>query len=313
MTSFRPVRPVTGFFDLQANGFAGVDFQQAGLPAAELAHAVHALWARQTNRILLTLITDRIDLLCRKLQNVEAFRRRDRPGAATIAGYHIEGPYLSPIRGFSGAHDARLMRRPNIREFERLWDASGGNIRLVTIAPELPGSPEFIAHVVARGVRVSAGHSNVSDRDLDESIAAGLSLCTHLGNGVPQRLHRHDNVVQRLLARDELYAAFIPDGIHLPPAVLKNFVRAKPVNRVLFTTDCMSAASSPPGRYRVGYMEIEVGADGVVRQPGERRFFAGSSLTMDAAAQRVQAMVGWSRAQAVAACSSRVAAYLGFG
>jgi len=304
--------PSGGLFDLQVNGFAGVDFQQPNLRPRELARAVEALRARRTARILLTLITDTIDRLCAKLGQIEAFRRASRAGAATIAGYHIEGPYLLPKPGFGGAHDTRLMRRPSIREFERLWDASGGGIRLVTLAPELPGSAEFIRHLAARGVRSAIGHSDADERAIDEAVAAGLTLCTHLGNAVPRQLDRHDNVVQRLLARDELYAAFIPDGIHLPPNVLRNFVRAKPVDRVLFATDCMAAAGAPPGRYTLGRMVTRVGEDGVVRQPGSTGYLAGSSLTMDAAARNVQAMVGWTRAHAVSACSVRVAKYLGF-
>jgi N-acetylglucosamine-6-phosphate deacetylase len=301
-----------GLFDLQVNGFAGVDFQQDDLRPRDLARAVAALRSRNTERILLTLITERIDRLCAKLGRLEAFRRRSPVGAATIAGYHLEGPYLLPEPGYCGAHDPGLMRRPSIAEFERLWDASGGNIRLMTLAPELPGSAEFVRHLVSRGVRVAIGHSNADDKSIDEAIAAGLTLCTHLGNAVPQLLHRHDNVTQRLLARDELYATFIPDGIHLPPNVLKNFVRAKPADRVLFTTDCMAAASAPPGRYRLGRLLTEVGADGVVRQPGGKGGFAGSSLTMDVAVLNVQSMAGWPKAQAVAACSSCVAKYLGF-
>jgi N-acetylglucosamine-6-phosphate deacetylase len=303
---------VGGLFDLQVNGFAGIDFQQPYLRPQEIATAVDALRARRTTRILLTFITDSIDRLCAKIERIEAFRRGSPVGAATIAGYHIEGPYLLPKPGFSGAHDIRLMRRPSIREFERLWDASGGGIRLVTLAPELPGSAEFIRHLATRGVRVAIGHSDADERAIDEAVAAGLTLCTHLGNAVPQRLHRHNNIVQRLLARDELYAAFIPDGIHLPPNVLKNFVRAKPIDRVLFTTDCMAAASAPPGRYTLGRLVTQVGKDGVVRQLGEMGYFAGSSLTMDAAVLNVQAMIGWTRAQAVSACSSHVAKYLGF-
>lgn len=309
--AWRPHRG-DGFFDLQVNGFAGVDFQQDDLGARDLSRAVDALLSHRTDRILLTLITDGIDRLCAKLERIEAVRRRNPRIAATVAGYHIEGPYMLPQRGYSGAHDARLMRPPSIREFDRLWEASAGNIRLVTLAPELPGSPEFIRHLVSRRVRVSVGHSNADERSIDEAIRAGLSLCTHLGNGVPQKIHRHDNVIQRLLARDELYAAFIPDGIHLPPFVLRNFVRAKPMDRVLFTTDCMAAAGAPPGKYRLGRMAMQVGADGIVRQPGEKRSFAGSSLTMDAAARNVQHMVGWTRAHAASACSQRVAKFLGF-
>lgn len=306
----RPARPATGLFDLQVNGFAGVDFQQEKLLPRDLEKALEALRRHGTSRILLTLITDAIDRLCYKLEQVEEFRRRNPPAAAAIVGYHIEGPYLLPDPAFS-AHDTGLMRRPSIREFDRLWEASGGNIRLVTLAPELPGSPEFIRHLVKRGVRAAIGHSDAGEQAIDRAIAAGLTLCTHLGNGVPRQLHRHDNILQRLLARDELYAAFIPDGIHLPPAVLKNFVRAKPVERVLFTTDCMSAAAAPPGKYRLGNLTLRVGRDGVVRQPGDSQAFAGSSLTMDAAARNVREMLGWTQAQAVAACSTRVAEYLG--
>lgn len=296
---------------MQVNGFAGVDFQQDQLSSGELQHAVKELNAHNTSQILLTLITDRIEKLCSKLKRIE--RMRKAPSISrTVVGYHLEGPYLLAQKGYSGAHDSRLMKPPSIREFERLWDAAGGNIRLITIAPELRGSPEFIRHVVGRGVRVSVGHSNASEKAIDEAVAAGLSLCTHLGNGIPQSLHRHDNVIHRLLARDELHAAFIPDGIHLPRFVLRNLVRAKPKAKVFFTTDCMAAAGAPPGDYRLGKLLTHVGADGIVRQPGETRYFAGSSLTMDAAARNVESMLGWTPRQSRCACGSAVATFFGF-
>ncbi|ATC65540.1 N-acetylglucosamine-6-phosphate deacetylase [Nibricoccus aquaticus] len=305
------VAPRADLFDLQVNGYAGVDFQQPDLSAAALAKVVRALHARRTSRILVTLITDSIERLCVKLRQFEAFRKKNAAGAATFVGYHLEGPYLNQEPGFKGAHEERFMHDPSIADFERLQDAAGGNIRLMTIAPELKGSPEFIVHLVKRGVRVAIGHSNADDSAIDEAIAAGLTLCTHLGNAVPQQVHRHDNIMQRLLARDELCAVFIPDGIHLPPHVLKNFVHAKPRNKVLFTTDCMAAAASKPGRYRIAHMEVDVGADGIVRLPGETRAFAGSSLTMDNAFANIQRFTGWSETEAHAACSTRVAKYLG--
>jgi N-acetylglucosamine-6-phosphate deacetylase len=203
------------------------------------------------------------------------------------------------------------MKAPDCAEFDRLWAAARGRVRLITLAPEWPGSPEFVRHAVAHGVRVAIGHSDADDRAIDAAVAAGLTLCTHVGNGVPIQLHRHDNIIQRLLARDDLIAVFIPDGVHVPPAVLRNFVRAKPAGRVLFTTDCMAAAGAPPGRYTIGALTVGVGADGVVRQPGKPNF-AGSSLTMDRALANVSAFLGWSPAEAHAACSTRVAACLGF-
>lgn len=307
-----PTAPSAGYFDLQVNGFAGVDFQQENLTARDLGKAVAALQAHGTKRILLTLITDSIDRLCAKLANLETILQQQPALAETIVGYHLEGPYLLPQPGYRGVHEARWMHAPSIWEFDRLWRAARGRIRLMTIAPEWPGSPRFIRQLVKKGVRVAIGHSNAGAHDLDDAIDAGLSLSTHLGNGVPLQLDRHDNVIQRVLARDELFAAFIPDGIHLPAHVLRNFVRAKPRDKVLFTTDCMAAAGAPPGRYRLGPLVTVVRADGVVRQPGEKRHFAGSSLTMDAAAANVVAMTGLTRSESLAACSTRVAACLGF-
>ncbi len=300
----------TPFFDLQVNGFAGVDFQDPALSQAELRRACDALLRHRTGGILLTLITDRIDALAAKLAQVERYRAADPVVAAMVVGYHLEGPHLSAVPGYHGAHPPELMFPPDGAAFDRLQAAANGRIRLVTLAPELPGSPEFIARVVASGARVAIGHSAASDDEIDAAIAAGLTLCTHLGNGVPLELPRHDNIIQRLLARDELTAVFIPDGLHVPPPVLRNFVRAKPSGKALFTTDCMAAAGAGPGRYRIGRLEIEVGQDGVVREPGKRNF-AGSSLTMDRAAANVAAWLGWTEAEAVAASGSRVRAALG--
>ena len=297
-------------FDLQVNGFAGVDYQRPGLSAADLRRSCDALRAHGTTRMLFTLITDTIDAMAAQLAHLERLREADPVVSATIAGYHLEGPYLLPEPGYHGAHEPHKMKAPDRAEFDRLWAASGGRVRLVTLAPEWPGSPEFIRHVGAHGVRTAIGHSNADDRALDAAIAAGLTLCTHVGNGVPAQLHRHDNVIQRVLARDELTAVFIPDGIHVPPGTLRNFVRAKPRDRVLFTSDCMAAAGGPPGRYTIGRLEIEVGADGVVREPGKPNF-AGSSLTMDRALANVQRFLGWSAAEAEWACGAGVARALG--
>lgn len=276
-------------FDIQVNGFAGVDFQQSALTTAQMRRAVDALAAHDTGRIFATLITDDLDSLRAKLANLERIRAEDPVVAAAVCGYHLEGPWLSPEAGYRGAHDPRFMGAPDRERFDALQAAAGGRIRLVTLAPELPGSPDFIRHLRASGVHVSLGHTNASMRDIEAAIEAGARFCTHLGNGVPAEMPRHDNVIQRLLSFDELTAFLIPDGIHLPPFVLKNFFRAKPARKALFTTDCMAAAGAPPGRYTLGTVEVEVGADRVVRQPG-RPNFAGSALAPD---EGVANLVGW--------------------
>lgn len=292
-------------FDLQVNGFAGVDFQQPTLTHAELRRAVEALRAHETHRILLTLITDSIDALCRKFARLEESRSADPLIAETVCGYHLEGPWLSPQPGFCGAHAAALMQAPEIADFGLLQEFAGGNIRLVTVAPEWPGSAEFIAELVRRGVRVSLGHTDAAESQIEEAIRAGATLCTHLGNGVPVTLPRHDNIMQRLLARDELTACFIPDGAHLPPFVLRNFFRAKPAGKILLTTDAMAAAGAPEGRYRIGALEVE-SSDGFVRMPG-RPNLAGSSLTPDRGVRNAAAWLGLPPEEARALFSTRVA------
>lgn len=298
------------FFDLQVNGFAGIDFQQDAIPPAQLEHAMRALLFHRTGKILLTLITDSVDKLCRRLEHFERLRRQSQLASKIIVGYHLEGPWLLPQPGYMGAHPPALMEPPSIANFERLSEAAGGNIRLITLAPELPGSAEVIAHCVKQNVTVAIGHSNANDQEIDEAIKAGLSLCTHLGNGVPSQLHRHTNIIQRLLARDELTAVFIPDGIHVPPTTLRNFVRAKPPGKVLFTTDAMAAAGAPSGRYTLGAVSVQVGTDRVVRESGKDNF-AGSALTMDLAATNIGNMLGWTAEQTLSACSTDVSRALG--
>jgi N-acetylglucosamine-6-phosphate deacetylase len=300
---------VPALFDLQVNGFAGVDFQDSALSLADLRRALEALRAGQTHRILLTLITDDFDALARKFAQVEKYRAADALIAETICGYHLEGPWLSPEEGYRGAHPGECMCAPDLAAFRRLQDAAGGNIRLVTVAPEWPGSAEFIAAVAASGVVVSLGHTNANEAQIDAAIHAGAKLCTHLGNGTPVTLPRHDNIIQRLLARDELTACLIPDGAHLPPFALRNFFRAKPPGKVLLTTDAMAAAGAPPGRYRIGRLEVE-SRDGAVRPPGSPNL-AGSCLAPADGVANAARWLGVSAAESRAMFSTRVAKHFG--
>lgn len=281
-------------FDFQVNGFGGIDFQRDELTLADARYVVESLERHDTSRIFVTLITDKVDRLCGRLERFEKFRGADPKIARAFAGYHLEGPWLHPEGGYRGAHPAEFMHAPSLAEFDRLQAAAGGRIRLVTLAPEWPGSGEFIAALATAGVHVALGHTNATERQIDGAIAAGARFCTHLGNGVPQLLPRHDNVIQRLLARDELTACFIPDGVHLPPFALRNFFRVKPAGRVLFTTDAMAGAGMAPGFYSLGLHLVEVGKDGIARQPGGQGAFAGSTLTPDEGVRRVAAYLGLS-------------------
>ena len=251
----------------------------------------------------MTLITDTIDALAHKFARLEAWRKQDSLVAETVPGYHLEGPFMSPEPGYCGAHFPQIMRPPNLREFDRLQRAAGGRIRLVTIAPEWPGSPDFIAAVTRAGVVVSFGHTNANAEQIDQAVRAGARLCTHLGNACPALLPRHDNVIQRLLARDDLVACFIPDGFHLPPATLQNFLRAKPKGQVILTTDCISAAGRrPPFTFYQSrcdrVLRYYCDRRGMVRLPGTKTHFAGSALTLDAGVANVARWTTFSERQA---------------
>lgn len=299
-----------GWFDFQVNGFGGVDFQAPELSRAELEHAVRRLRHHGVAGIFLTLITDEIDAHCRRLEHIERLRAAVPEIARMIVGYHIEGPWLSPEPGYRGAHPPGPMHAPSLAEFERLQSAAHGHIRLITVAPEWPGSAECIAAMTRAGVHISLGHTNASVAQIDDAIRAGARFITHLGNGTPLEMHRHDNVIQRLLARDELTACLIPDGIHLPPFVLRNFFRAKPAGKVLFTTDCMSGAGAGPGRYKIGRHDIEVGPDGVARNPGGTGF-AGSTLAPDEGVRRCVEYLGLTPAESARLWSTGAAAAFG--
>lgn len=297
-------------FDFQVNGFAGVDFQSESITITEMKHAANMLQKHNTAGILFTLITDDVDCLCRKLENIEKIRSADENIASVIKGYHLEGPWISEEPGYHGAHPLNKICAPTLQDYRRLRDAAGGNLKLITLAPEIDGAIPVIEAAVADGVSISLGHTNASEEDIDAAIVAKATLATHLGNAVPAQIHRHDNVMQRLLARNELIACLIPDGIHLPPFVLQNFFRAKPKGKVFFTTDCMAAAGGGPGSYKIGPHSVEVGADGIVHLPGDTRF-AGSSLTMDKAVENIIKWLDLDRAQALQLCSNEAAAHFG--
>jgi len=302
--------PPLRWFDFQVNGFGGIDFQADSVSLAEMDHAVAVMRRHGMAAILLTLITDEIDAHCRRLEAFEKLCAASPSIARMVPGYHIEGPWLCPEPGYRGAHPPGPMHAPSLAEFERMQSAANGRIRLITLAPEWPGSEECIAGITRAGVHVSIGHSNASEQQIDTAIQAGARFCTHVGNGTPLQMHRHDNIIQRMLARDELTACLIPDGVHLPHFALKNFYRAKPKDKVLFTTDAMSGAGAGPGRYRIARHEIEVGPDGIARNPGGGGF-AGSTLAPDEGVRLCARYLGISEAESAEYWSTTAARAFG--
>lgn len=276
--------------DLQVNGYAGVDFSRDGVELDALLAAVRKLHAAGCAHILVTLTTDVWPKMMERLKTYRRLREQSPDLRAAIAGWHIEGPFLSPEPGFRGAHDASVMCDPTPEHLQELRETSAGDPVLVTLAPERHGTPGFIAQATAAGIKISLGHTNASTEAICNAVAAGAVSFTHLGNGCPQQLDRHDNIVWRVVETRGLCAGIIPDRIHVSPPLFRILHRQLDAGRIWYTTDAVSPAGCPPGRYTVGRLDVEVGADQVVRQPGQTNF-AGSALRPIEGVRRAAAML----------------------
>jgi N-acetylglucosamine-6-phosphate deacetylase len=275
-------RRVPGFVDLQVNGFAGVDFNAVGSCTTDsVTRALDAMRATGVTRCLPTIITSSVDhfAACARV-----LTRHPNPTGA-IAGIHMEGPYISPLDGFRGAHPREHCVAASVDDFSRRQEAADGRIVLVTLAPEVPGAIALIEHLVARGIRVALGHTAATSDQIRDAVAAGATLSTHLGNGCAATLPRHPNIIWEQLAHDGLFASFIVDGHHLPAATVKAMMRAKTPARCMLVTDAITAAGCPPGIYSLGGLQVELNAAGRISPanvPGASHL-AGSALSMDRA------------------------------
>jgi N-acetylglucosamine-6-phosphate deacetylase len=275
------------FVDLQVNGYAGVDFNGDAVTADDLHRACERLERDGVERCLIAVITDDLDAMCRRLSALAAMRARDPVAGRVIAGFHIEGPFLSGVDGYRGAHPRDAIRRADPDAAKRLLDAAAGLARIVTLAPEQDPGFTVSRMLASQGIVVSAGHTDASIDMLRGAIDAGVTMFTHLGNGCPMTLHRHDNIVQRVLnLSDRLMISFIADGAHVPFVALRNYLRLVPPERCLVVTDCIAPAGLGPGRYTLGKWDIVVGDDMVPRSP-DGSHFVGSGVTMKQSASNL--------------------------
>ena len=301
---------VPGFVDLQVNGFAGVDFNDPSSSTTDnVTRALDAMRTTGVTRCLPTIITSSVDhfAACARV-----IARHPNPDGA-IAGIHMEGPYISPLDGFRGAHPREHCASASVDDFERRQNAAEGRIRLVTLAPEVPGAIALIQYLVARGIRVALGHTAASPDDIRAAVAAGATLSTHLGNGCAATLPRHPNIIWEQLAHDELFASFIVDGHHLPAATVKSMVRAKTPARSLLVTDAIAAAGCPPGIYSLGGLQVELNAAGRVSPAGVAgaSHLAGSALSMDRAIGLTVKFTGLPLDDVLKMATTTTAAFLG--
>ena len=264
--------------DIQVNGYAGIDFQQDDLSEADLLHAIEQLGQACCGQILFTLVTDDWAAMTRRLANAKQLRDANPALGRAIAGWHIEGPFLSPETGYCGAHPADKMLSPTPERIAELRELTGDDPLLLTMAPEIDGALEGFAAARELGIRVSIGHTNSPAHILRRVTAGGPAGFTHLGNGCPATLDRADNILWRALDTPGLTCGLIPDRWHVSPALFRLIHRLVDPDSIYYTTDAMAAAGAPPGTYRLGHLELEVGPEQIVRLPGTPNL-AGSALT----------------------------------
>ncbi len=266
--------------DLQVNGYGGFDFNAEDLSVADVRELVTREWRAGVGTFCPTLVTGPEERICRSLSVIAEARRQDPLVAHTIAGVHVEGPSLALDDGPRGAHDARYIRAPDVAEFAR-WQRSGGAlVRIVTIAPESPGAPGYIAALRRQGVLCAIGHTGATRDEIRNAVEAGARLSTHLGNGAHAELPRHPNYIWTQLAEDRLSASFIADGRHLPSDAFVAMIRAKGTSRSILISDSVAAAGLPTGVYdfTVGG-RVTVDADGRVALAGTP-YLAGSGSSL---------------------------------
>ena len=297
-------------FDLQVNGCLGISFNSETLTSEQVRTVVDECRRHGIGGLLATLVTNSFDAMAHGFATLCRACEADPVVGGAVPGFHLEGPYISPDDGPRGAHPKEHVRDPSLDEFDRLQDAAGGRIRLVTLAPERPGALRFIEEVSRSGVVVAIGHTAATPAQVREAVAAGARLSTHLGNGCHAVLPRHDNYVWEQLATDDLWASLIPDGHHLPPSLVKVIVRVKTPARSVITCDASSLAGLPPGRYREWDTDLEVLPTGKVVVSGTP-FLAGSGVFTDACVGQVIRAVGVSLRDAIDMAGARPRELLG--
>jgi N-acetylglucosamine-6-phosphate deacetylase len=296
-------------FDPQINGCHGVSFNSETLTVEDVRRVVEVCRSHGVGRFFPTLVTNSFAALRHGFATLRLACETDSLVRRTVPGFHLEGPYLSPEDGPRGAHPRAHVRRPDPSEFERLQEAAGGLIRLVTLSPEYDESLAFIERLASDGITVAIGHTAALPQQIADAVAAGARMSTHLGNGCHAALPRHTNYLWEQLACDGLWASFIPDGHHLPATFVNCLLRCKTLERCVVTCDASSLAGCEPGRYRQWDTELEVQASGRVVVPGTP-FLAGSGMFTDQCLARLLRMTDLTLADAIDLTTARPRALL---
>jgi N-acetylglucosamine-6-phosphate deacetylase len=294
---------VPGFVDIHMHGGGGLDVMRASL--AELSRLNQWLTTHGVTGYFPTTVAAPLDQTCAALERladaIEAGHVSEASNGDAVQarplGIHLEGPFLSHKR--RGVHPPEYLLDPTVAIFERLWQAARGQVRMLTIAPEMPGAIEVIVEAARCNVCVSIGHSDAVLESARAAVKAGARHATHTFNAMRPLDHRDSGIVGEVLTDKRLTADIIADGIHVAPEVVQLFLQAKGIERAVLITDATAAAGMPDGTYQLGPVKVEV-KDGKCTADGK---LAGSVLTMDRAVRNVTQFSDWSLRDAVRAAT----------
>ncbi len=267
-----------GYVDLQINGNYGVDFSDPELTGEMFLMAAEHIFASGTELFLPTIVTSSKEVYLRNLAVIRGVCE-SHGFLKQVPGVHLEGPFISREPGAVGAHIPEYVIEPDCAFFDEIMDKSGNYVKLLTVAAEVPGIDTLIRHAADKGVAVSCGHQLAGAEDLENAAKAGAKLLTHLGNGCPNQINRHHNMIWAGMANDDLTAMIITDGHHLPADLIKCIVRVKGAERIIVTSDAAPIAGFPPGRYNCWGNDAVLEPDGLFHNP-EKGCLVGSSASM---------------------------------
>jgi N-acetylglucosamine-6-phosphate deacetylase len=274
--------------DLQVNGYIGVDFSSPVLNEAEFLKACTELVQHGVGVFLPTVITSSEELYKRNLRLI-ALASENAEIKNHILGIHAEGPFISNKPGAVGAHNPDWTKEPDIEFLKKMQEWADGKIRILTIAAELPNAAKLCEYACKNNISVFLGHQDAELSDLEKLADAGAKAITHLGNGMPNMVNRHDNVLQYALACDRLAATIITDGHHLPAHLIKTIIKAKGVDKIAVISDASPVAGMPPGKYQVLGNDAVLEKNGYLHNP-EKKCMVGSSATIVECAEYLESL-----------------------
>lgn len=267
------------FVDLQVNGYCGADFSSASLTGRQIEETCRKLLASGTGGFLATVVTSSWNVYEHVLPLL-ADACEKPPEGALILGIHLEGPFISPQPGASGAHPGKHILPPSPDGLRKLHGLCKGHLRLLTVAPETSGSADLIRAAARSGITVSLGHTMADWHQIKAAADAGASLATHLGNGTPVMQHRHNNSIAAILASESIRPMIIPDGHHLPYPFIRLIERVCTRRNLIAVSDSSPAAGMPPGNYFVWGQEVQLNEEGRLFCRNNPECLAGSSCSM---------------------------------